>query len=343
MPLTYTQIESKFASEGIIISRVYVNEGTVVFLELLFIQMAETCFIYVSSRHDVKAPSQSTTNTIIADVEDIDVDPEGSITGDLTGAVQKDSFNYPELTLNGDLATNKLSQHYNNPIKLGPSRDIVKEELKQIFRQVIRLRQCVNSLDYKFVIVYKEFLCALRYDNDLQCFWVKKGQSKSSGTRLVVYIELESMIEKINSVKTDIASVREGLITTLKKNELHHIESLKNLLRSKIQVPEKMACIIARKERLYEHIEELYRMLDKLSDSEYVYSNKYRSAKSEKQIESIRAKFDKIKVLKQQIIANILNCKSQYDELILSIDRICFDNSIMIDAVTKNFENLNKY
>lgn len=344
MSLKYDQIENKFNSEGIVISRVYITDDTVVFLELLFVDIAEICFVYVSGRHDIKAPTKQNTNAIILEVSDIDMDSEGVIMGDLSGVIENDSFNYPELNIESNNSdTNKLSNHYNDPIKLGPKRNDIKEELRQIFRQIIRLRQCVYSLDYKFVIVYGGFLCTLRYDNDLQCFWVKKGSQSSKATKLVTYIELESMIEKIQTVKSDIVSVREGLVSTLRKNEIHHVENLKKLLESKIQVPEKTVSVIARKEQLYKYIQELYSMIEQLNYSENIYTEKYKNIKSEREAEQIIRKFQDIKILKQKIITNILNSKSKYDEIMLNIDRICFDNSILITTVMKNFEKLNNY
>ena len=45
----------------------------------------------------------------------------------------------------------------------------------------------------------------------------------------------------------------------------------------------------------------------------------------------------RLNVVKQELISNILQVKTNYDNLSLKVDNICFNNIIMIDAILKNF------
>jgi len=49
-----------------------------------------------------------------------------------------------------------------------------------------------------------------------------------------------------------------------------------------------------------------------------------------------------INQVKQEIICNILKVKSNLESLSLKVDQICFDNTVMLNTIIKNFEQLSK-
>lgn len=51
-------------------------------------------------------------------------------------------------------------------------------------------------------------------------------------------------------------------------------------------------------------------------------------------------KLDNINNVKQEIVKDIINIRNKQENITLEIDKILFDNSIMISIITKNFNSL---
>ena len=52
---------------------------------------------------------------------------------------------------------------------------------------------------------------------------------------------------------------------------------------------------------------------------------------------------EKIIKVKDEIIKNILTLKSKQEDIFLFLDKVLFDNTIMMDSIIKNIEMINKY
>ena len=53
-------------------------------------------------------------------------------------------------------------------------------------------------------------------------------------------------------------------------------------------------------------------------------------------------KIIKINSTKQDIIHNILEIQNKRDNISLNVDKIMFDNSVMLDTIYRNFDSLRK-
>ena len=58
------------------------------------------------------------------------------------------------------------------------------------------------------------------------------------------------------------------------------------------------------------------------------------------QIYNLEKKLDNINNVKQEIVKDIINIRNKQENITLEIDKILFDNSIMISIITKNFNSL---
>jgi cytochrome b involved in lipid metabolism len=61
------------------------------------------------------------------------------------------------------------------------------------------------------------------------------------------------------------------------------------------------------------------------------------------EISSIREELKKIDMLKADITKNILILREKKENTVLSIDKIMFDNTVMLDSIFKNFSKLKDY
>ena len=53
-----------------------------------------------------------------------------------------------------------------------------------------------------------------------------------------------------------------------------------------------------------------------------------------------QVELDKIRKIKQEILINISSLKEKQENLMLRVDKIFFDNSVMMDAIIKNINSL---
>ena len=48
-------------------------------------------------------------------------------------------------------------------------------------------------------------------------------------------------------------------------------------------------------------------------------------------------------IVKQDVIRNILLVKSKLEDLSLKVDKVCFDNIVMLDAILRNFVDMTEF
>jgi hypothetical protein len=60
------------------------------------------------------------------------------------------------------------------------------------------------------------------------------------------------------------------------------------------------------------------------------------------QVAKCDGEIGKIGAVKEEIVRNIIGVRRKIEDLSLRADRICFDNSVMIDAIVKNFIQLSE-
>ena len=57
-------------------------------------------------------------------------------------------------------------------------------------------------------------------------------------------------------------------------------------------------------------------------------------------ISSNQKKLEHLGNIKKDVVSNILAVKEKQENIVIMVDKICFDNAVMIDAITKNFTKL---
>ena len=104
----------------------------------------------------------------ICKISYVDIKEDGSIPDEY--AEEPDNFDlenaYTEVDIALDSSHNDMAGHleesYNHPLSLKDMSKEDKTNLREIFRQLRRLRFCVQNLKYKLCIVYKGYLCCIR-------------------------------------------------------------------------------------------------------------------------------------------------------------------------------------
>jgi hypothetical protein len=338
--------------------------GFIVYIEVLSIENADSFMLYIPSKYEIAIG----LGDDVFKVKYIDVTEDGHIPGDYAG--EPDNFDLdkeyecddidlsPGLRSKGNLADH-LEEKYNHPVSLkdnNKSDDI--KQLREVFRQLRRLKFCTQSLKYKIAITFNNYLCCIRRDDTYECFFIHNFGG-SSDKKLMITIDLETLYEKIDSVSIDIKTIREGIYRVLDKNQGKHIQNIHKLLEQKTVLTKFSNIVLRKKEQYSTYLKSLEQLLidltraekkiiDKLLEIEDKYSGQaslkglHSDIEKTHQIGKYETELSRINSIKQELIRNILIVKSKHENLSLRVDNIVFDNIIMIDAILKNFVKLSE-
>lgn len=364
MPLSLNKLEKLLTVKGLLPKKFFIMHNLCVYIEVLSISNADSFMLYIPSKYEIHVGSGDD----VYKVRYIDITEDGNIPGDYAG--DPDNFDleqqYDEVDIDlspdnrrhSDMAGH-LEENYNHPVSL---KDISKEDtnkLREIFRQLRRLKFCVQSLKYKLCILYKDYLCCIRRDDTFECFVVRYLRGPAE-RKLMITLDLETLYEKIDSVSVDIKTVREGIYRVLDKNQGKHIRNLQKMLEQKNDLTIFSDLVLHKKTRYADYLAKLELLLtnlgtaekkniEKLMEIEEKYSGEaslkglHVDIEKTHQVAKYETELSRINVVKQELIRTILVVKAKHEDLALSTDVIVFDNIIMIDAIVKNFVKLGKY
>lgn len=365
MSLSLTKLEKLLVNNSFTITKIFTVDDYCVYIELLSNSTADVTMMYIPSKYNIKAPPSSITWPLTY----IDIDENGEIPETYTE--EKDNFDleqqYDEVTL--DLAVNldkqkniedHLKESYNYPVSLKDISKTDKTALREIFRQLRRLKFCVQNVKYKLCIIYHAYLCCIRRDGTFECFYVSGQKFPIKNRKLVVTFDLETLYNKLESIAIDVKTIRDGIYKVLDKNQLKNTHSLFNILHFKETVIQSAEKYVKNREKFTQYIINFEKLLqdmvvaeqislDKLNkiDQQYTVDNSVKGLHIDIEKSHMKSKYEtelnNIVRLKKEITNHILDIKLQRETLSLQIDKICFDNIVMLDAVRKNFELLSEF
>ena len=364
MALSLNKLEKLLGSKGLLPKRYFTIGGMCVYIEILVLDNADIFFLYIPSKYDIKAPNDSSTFKINV----IEVNEDGTIAGDYAGELDnvqlENQYEEVDIDINPDSNRTEnlegmLENNYNHPLSL---QDVSKKDMKQlreVFRQLKRLKLCVQSLKYKLCIVFSNYLCCIRRDEMFEGFTVS-GYTGNNERKLFVTIDLESLYGKIDTLALDVKTVREGVYRVLDKNQIKHTRNLQKILEHKTDFVNSSEFVGKKKARYAAYLKRLEVMLQQLKVSELGVIEKIAGVNerynSEASIKGLHTDIEKthilakheekltrINVIKQDVIRNILLVKGKLEDLSLKVDKVCFDNIVMLDAILRNFVDMTEF
>jgi|688.fasta_scaffold34493_6 hypothetical protein len=365
MTLSLNKLEKLLSKRGLIPKKYFTIDGLIVYIEVLSIANADSFMLYIPSKYDIEIGEGND----VFKIRYIDITEDGNIPSDYAG--EPDNFDLDKDYDGDDIDLSPDAQHknmegyleekYNHPVSLKDDKNIKKDigvQLREVFRQLRRLKFCTKSLKYKLAIIFNDYLCCIRRDDTYECLFVNNSGG-SDERKLMVTIDLETLYEKIDSVSIDIKTVREGIYRVLDKNQGKHIRNIQKMLEKKNNLVVFSELLLTKKEQYSKYLTNLEQMLADLTNTEkknveklMQIEDKYSGEASLKsmhsdiekthQIAKYENELSRINGVKQELIRNILIVKTKHENLSLRADNIMFDNIIMIDAILKNFVKLSK-
>ena len=137
----------------------------------------------------------------------------------------------------------------------------------------------------------------------------------------------------------------------LDKNHINHTKTLQKMLDKKETIIQVTNQLFNKKNELRKYIHHFQGLLNDINASEKInkkrldnlnYKNNGTNSNLSisQQKRTIVEEIKKNYILKDEIIDNILNVQNQEEHISLIIDKILFDNTVMLDRIFKNLNDL---
>jgi len=364
MPLSITKLEKLLAIKNFMPIKYFVIHGLCVYIELLSMSTADTFLLYIPSKYKFFADKNSDRNIFkIKYLEDIDdIDTKNTANAYAGEPNENDVENvYREVdsgmspVVKGDNIGDHLEENYKKDIKLKDITTDDSKEVRDIIRQLNRLRFCVQNVRYKIAIQYDSYLCSIKRDDTIECYSIKRFTGKKL-KKLYITVDLELFYEKIDSLTINMESVKSGIYHILDKNQFTHTKILQKLLEGKDDIVKFSENTYVKKIALEKYLKEAERMLEAINQSEkstleemYEIAEKYKDPNMQRlhndidrthKTSKLETKLKNIQKTKEDVVKTIFELKERRENTMLIVDKIMFDNSVMIDSIMRNFAKL---
>jgi hypothetical protein len=361
--LSISKLEQLLTSKGFTPKRYFIIHKYCAFIEVVNTNTSSTFMLSIPSKYKFKLKE----NDYVFNLKIIDIESDNLPAEDY--AKEPDNLEmekkYVEVELTNKLLRNNeniegnisgyLEEGYKRNISLKELTKEDKSDIKDIVRQVKRLKYCVQSIGYKLVIFYINYLCVLDRDDSIECFFIKK-MNKINSRRLLISIDLELFYENMNRLEQDISDVENGIYRVFDKNQENHIKNLSKLLEEQIHITQYTKNIILKRKEYSDYINKFNSLLTHLNISEnsllekndnlnldHSKSNIYTNAGMIHKKSKIEDDLNDLNNVKSNILKNIKDIKNRQEDMLLKVDKIMFDNLVMMASIMKNIDTLKIY
>ena len=362
MPLSILKLENLLSLKGFVTTRYFVMHNIIVYMEIISIVSADTFLLYIPSKYKfVTQKAKNVFNIKYLDVDENDDNTADNYAGEPDEHTIENTYQEIDVNVSPTIRDNNIGSHleenYKRTITLKDiSREDIKE-IKDIIRQLKRIRFCVQNVKYKIAIMYKHYLCSIKRDDTIECFSIKKYRGKDC-KKLFVTVDLELLYEKMDCLLLNMDDIRKGLYHILDKNHFTHSRTLQKLLDQKTTIIQFSDKAYSKKVEYEKYLKEASDMLEIINKSEknklehiYEINEKYNDPglkglhndiEKSHQISKLDNDLKEIQKIKEEIVKTIFDLKTKREDMMLTVDKIMFDNNVMIECVLRNFTELGK-
>jgi hypothetical protein len=344
MPLNIEKLQQFLTSKNMIPIKYYVMDGACFFIEIFYTKTSDIFLIYMPSKYEFEMKAGKD----IYNMKYIDLSSKDNKADEYAGSKEEDQIILLNSS-NSDLEEN-LSKNYKKDILL---EDISKEDaiaLRSVLRQLKRLKNCVQNIKYKLGISYKNYMCVIRRDDSIDTVMIV-NHPRNTDKKLLVITDLEVLYEKNEKIVEDMQQVKDSIYQVLEKNQDTHLHVLDRITNSKkdiIMLPQHTSQKRIRYEQL---LQKYYGLLDKIKNIEgkimeeiksldFIYKGAGREIAKIHHKNKLEKDLDDVLQIKKELSRNIILLREKMENSMLSVDKVMFDNAIMLDSIIKNFAKL---
>lgn len=345
MILSVKKLNELLLKRGFVTNKYFTIDDLCMYIELIEISTTNIFLLYIPSKYkfEMKGKKDVFKLKLVDLAKDTDVidrytkgdnNPQ-TVYGDMNIELNSDSNKQIE---------NYLEDKYNKPIVIdGP---LSMNDLKAIHRQVKRLSFAVNNLKYKIGIIYKQSMCVIRRNNDVELYMIKNFSSPTQ--QLMIIVDLEQVYGSSN-ISEDIVSVKNGICNILEQSQIRHSDLLNRMIVTNDSLFRLSGNSSVKQSTYEDNIKKFEGILQNIHNTEKYLTSELDFLNSlshldqtqlHKKNQHIR-ELDELMNNKEQAINSLVDIRNKKESNSLTVDKIMFDNIVMFDAIIKNLNSLN--
>lgn len=245
-----------------------------------------------------------------------------------------------------------LSDLYKHEVIVEDVKQAESIVLKNMARQLNRLKYCVHGLQHRVGILHSSFL-GVREDEKLVLYQILNTTPRKTPV-LYVVVDFSIFYDKVKVVAHEINQLYQGIYSILNHNQDKHTRNLQHIIENKHNVLKNAGKLQTTKKKYVEYIKQynevlqkLYRyeetLLEELDRYKVPQDNDVRQdMKRVQQKQAIEKKLNKVRQTKKTLIDTLSELHEKNQNLTLTIDNVLFNNIVMMDKMFKNFELLDQ-
>lgn len=350
MPLSIDNFEQMIQKGGFVVKKFYRIKHICVFVEITSVKSTNTFLVSIPSKYVFNIGSEKNVYKIkpilmeetSSDIKDYvkelsSVQNFAQTPSEMDIENEYKEIDIPSLDKINEKGVVQLLESYNNPIHI----DIIKREdtsiVKHLVRQLRRLQYLVKDIPYTLSIFQGNYLGVLETNKRITCFAVKDHYNQK-GRRLMVVTNFERFLSKMEDIDYNVSCIINGVVRVLNTTFKRNSKKLTILLEQKTNTLNHINKFYNQQVGYTEQINSYKSMLTTLTEKEQnIDSN---SNKMDQLLKS--AQLQHIDGLKDDIIKNVLTLSDKRDNIMLLIDRVLFENSIMMNSILENFGEIDE-
>ena len=244
---------------------------------------------------------------------------------------------------------NKLLESYKKKIYLSSLDKEEFQQIKDIFRQIQRLKFCVQGIDYKISIVFKNYLCSIDDQDEIECYFIKNF-NKGLNRKLFVSLNLNLLFDNIQNLEENVQQVYDGVNQVLNKSQESHIDKFLVILDTCKDIKNKLDNIKNYRTNISSVIDKYEKLISKTNQSCSLITDKLVSLKKPDNLTNdayyinekskLENKLQNLNNVKGKAIEKLAVLRDKDSNLLLKSDKILFDKIIMLNNVNNNLKEL---
>lgn len=354
MSLSLEKLHRILFEKGLLPGVHFHHHDNIKFIEVFSANKAETFLLTIPSRYDFKTSSRVDSFSL----KQVPMDSFGRVPekyAKLPDNIEMSSL-YDEIELSQKEITedekleDKLMEGYKKTIPLANSSESNMNSLRDIFNQLKRISHCVSNLKYRVCIFHKIWLVILNNSYDVDCYYLKGYQPKTA-RKFLVTIDLENFLQLMASVPSDVEQINAGISRIIDKNGQNHISRFVSTVNSTPVVNSLLSRIEEKRATYTRILTEFSSVLETLNSRENDISSNLDSLSSQggnvyNDMDRVNLKgniereLDKVRRAKKECLDSIAKIKERERNLVLAIDKILFENLVMLDTINQNIKLL---
>lgn len=353
MSFSISKLQNLIQSNGFIIKSYFTMDGMCFYIELYSTLYGDTFFLYIPSKYNFSMKEDDNTFKMKyinnKDLENID-----------ENGIVEEQYGNNVLALDSNNIEEQLEDNYKHSISIKNISLSDLFQIKNVFKQVNRLRYSVQNLKYKLGIQFKNYFCSIRRDDTINCFFLKHYKS-STKKRLIIIVDLETFYLRLDKIQEDISTIKHSIYKILNKNQSINTDTLNKMFESNSKSSSNQMIQISQ-QIAYKHfdyinkIQSVENMLNTMIEAQKTLGNSIKNLETGSPIDNfntdvnriykknqIEKELEKILRIRQELLSVSIQLKEECDNNFLNVDNILFDNSVMLERIIKNFSALQEF